>query len=61
MKALGLRGFGLRDVEVRSGQPPSVRLHGAAARVAAQSGAGIRISLTHSGDFAAAVALVEDR
>lgn len=61
MKALGLRGFGLRDVEVRSGQPPSVRLHGAAARVAAQSGAGIRISLTHSRDFAAAVALVEDR
>jgi holo-[acyl-carrier protein] synthase len=58
VKALGLSGgFGLRDIEVFAGEPPTVRLEGRAAKAA--SGRGIDISLTHSRDFAAAVALVE--
>ncbi len=58
MKALGLGGFGLRDIEVCAGEPPRVRLHGAAAAAAADASSEIRVSLTHSRDFAAAVALV---
>jgi holo-[acyl-carrier protein] synthase len=55
VKALGLRdGFGLRDIEVVAGEPPTVRLSGRAAE--ASQGAEIAISLTHSRDFAAAVA-----
>jgi holo-[acyl-carrier protein] synthase len=58
VKALGLTdGFGLGEVEVVSGEPPTVRLEGRAAIAA--SGRRIEISLTHSRDFAAAVALVE--
>ncbi len=56
VKALGLTGgFGLREVEVVAGEPPSVRLSGRAAEVA--GGGGIEISLTHSRDYAAAVAV----
>ncbi len=59
VKALGLTGgFGLREVEVVAGEPPSVRLSGSAA--AAGSGREVRISLTHSQDFAAAVAIAEN-
>jgi holo-[acyl-carrier protein] synthase len=58
VKALGLcGGFGLREVEVIAGKPPRVRLSGRAAEAAA--GMSVEISLTHSRDFAAAVALVE--
>lgn len=58
VKALGLAGgFGLRDVEVLAGEPPTVRLRGRAAEVAGQRS--IEISLTHSRDFAAAVAIAE--
>jgi holo-[acyl-carrier protein] synthase len=58
VKALGLAdGFGLREIEVVSGKPPTVRLEGRAAEAA--SGKSIDISLTHSRDFGAAVALVE--
>jgi holo-[acyl-carrier protein] synthase len=57
VKALGLSGgFGLSDIEVLPGEPPTVRLSGRAA--AAAEGAQIEISLTHSRDFAAAVAIV---
>jgi holo-[acyl-carrier protein] synthase len=58
VKALGLSGgFGLRDIEIVAGEPPTVCLSGRAAEAAA--GAGIDISLTHSRDYAAAIAMVE--
>jgi holo-[acyl-carrier protein] synthase len=58
VKALGLTGgFGLREVEVVAGEPPQVRLKGRAASAAA--GRNVKISLTHSRDFAAAVAIAE--
>ncbi len=58
VKALGLSGgFGLGQIEVRAGEPPTVELSGRAAEVA--GGRSIDISLTHSRDFAAAVAIVE--
>jgi holo-[acyl-carrier protein] synthase len=57
VKALGIsEGFGFRDIEVVAGEPPTVRLSGKAAEAAA--GRDVEISLTHSRDNAAAVALV---
>ncbi len=56
VKALGLTGgFGLREVEVVAGEPPTVRLSGSAA--AAAKGDRIDVSLAHSRDFATAVAV----
>lgn len=56
VKALGLSGgFGLREIEVLAGEPPVVRLSGAAATAAGERE--IEISLTHSRDYAAAVAI----
>jgi holo-[acyl-carrier protein] synthase len=56
VKALGLSGgFGLREIEVVAGEPPTVRLSGGAAEAAA--GREVDISLTHSRDNAAAVAI----
>jgi holo-[acyl-carrier protein] synthase len=58
VKALGLSGgFGLREIEVLAGEPPSVRLAGRAA--AAAGDRRVEISLTHSRDNAAAVAIAE--
>jgi holo-[acyl-carrier protein] synthase len=58
VKALGLRGgFGLGEIEVVAGEPPTVSLSGRAADSAA--GRSVGLSLTHSRDFAAAVAIVE--
>jgi holo-[acyl-carrier protein] synthase len=58
VKALGLSaGFGLRQIEVVAGEPPVARLSGPAADAAA--GRRVEISLTHSRDFAAAVAIVD--
>lgn len=58
VKALGLSGgFGLRDIEVLEGRPPAVRLSGRAEEAAA--GLAVKISLTHSRDFAAAVAMAD--
>ena len=54
IKALG-QGVSPRDIEVVSGEPPAVRLHGRAAEVAADTE--IAISLTHSRESAAAVAI----
>ena len=60
-KALALRAWSPRDVEVVGGgdEPPRVRLSGAAAERAAQLGVSVSISLTHTRALAAAVALVE--
>ncbi len=58
VKALGLSGgFGLGQIEVVAGEPPVVRLSGRAADAAA--GRRVDLSLTHSRDFAAAVAIVD--
>jgi holo-[acyl-carrier protein] synthase len=58
VKALGLSGrFGLREIEVVAGEPPAVRLSGRAAEVA--GGREVSVSLTHSRDSAAAVAIAE--
>jgi holo-[acyl-carrier protein] synthase len=60
VKALGLGdGFGLRDIEVLSGGPPRIRLSGRAAEAAAARGLELRVSLTHSREHAAAVAVAE--
>ncbi|HVY97033.1 MAG TPA: holo-ACP synthase [Solirubrobacterales bacterium] len=57
VKALGLRGgFDLKQIEVVAGEPPAVRLAGPPAEAAA--GREVEISLTHSRDHAAAVAIV---
>src|SRR5713101_6914090 len=46
VKALGLTGgFGLREIEVVAGEPPTVRLSGHAAEAA--KGLRVEISLTH--------------
>jgi holo-[acyl-carrier protein] synthase len=59
VKALGLSGgFGLREIEVVAGEPPTVRLSGRAAEVA--DGEQLDVSLTHSRDYAAAVAIRSD-
>lgn len=55
VKALGLRGFGLREIEVVAGEPPTVRLSGTAAAAAGERR--LEISLTHSRDYAAAAAI----
>jgi holo-[acyl-carrier protein] synthase len=58
VKALGLgTGFGLRQIEVVAGEPPGVSLSGGAAEAA--DGEQVKLSLTHSRDFAAAVAIVD--
>ena len=58
VKALGLRGgFGFREIEVVAGEPPTVALSGRAAEAAV--GLRVDISLTHSRDNAAAVAVAE--
>ncbi len=57
-KALGLRGWNPREVEVISGEgPPGLRLHGAVAARARELGVEIEISLTHTDTDAAAVAV----
>ena len=58
LKALGLGGLRLHEVEVLGGgdHKPRVTLHGKAAEVAAHRGVEVEISLTHSRELAAAVA-----
>jgi holo-[acyl-carrier protein] synthase len=56
IKALGA-ALPPSEIEVVEGEPPEIRLHGRAARVAGE--AEISISLTHSRENAAAVALCE--
>src|SRR6266516_708578 len=54
IKALG-QGVPPRQIEVVSGEPPTLKLHGQAAELAGETQ--IAISLTHSRDTAAAVAV----
>jgi holo-[acyl-carrier protein] synthase len=56
IKALG-QPVPPREIEVESGEPPRVRLHGRAAELAGERK--IVISLTHSRETAAAVALAQ--
>lgn len=62
VKALGLSGgFGLREIEVVAGEPPRLRLSGRVAAAADDQGVELKVSLTHSRDYAAAVAIAESR
>jgi holo-[acyl-carrier protein] synthase len=54
IKALG-QSVPMRQIEVVSGEPPRLQLHGRAAEVAGD--AEIAISLTHSNESAAAIAI----
>ena len=57
-KALDLRSWNFRDVEVLgTGGPPELRLHGAAAARAAELGVHVEVSLPHTGRDAAAGAV----
>ncbi len=61
-KALGMRAWSFLDVEVvAAGGPPQVRLHGSVARRAQELGVEVQISLTHSREQAAAVAVAAAR
>lgn len=57
LKALGAEAVPPRDIEVEGGgrMPPQIRLHGAAAELARRQGVGLEVSLTHTGQHAAAV------
>src|SRR5215210_7750728 len=58
-KALGLTGLSFRDVEVVATEAaPEVRLSGPVAARAAELGADVAISLTHTAGMAGAVAIV---
>jgi holo-[acyl-carrier protein] synthase len=58
-KALALEAWAFQDVEVvATGTAPEVRLTGAAAERAAELGVHPRISLTHTRETAAAVAIL---
>lgn len=60
-KALDLRAWSFTDVEVvGTGGAPRVRLTGRAADAARRNGVCVRVSLTHSGNTAAAVAFLHD-
>ena len=60
IKALGLSSpIGMSEIEVQAGEPPTVALRGRAADAASSQGVSVSISLTHSRDFAAAIAIAE--
>jgi holo-[acyl-carrier protein] synthase len=59
VKALGLTSFGLREIEVVAGEPPTLRLHGRAAAAARERDLALRVSLTHSQEMAAAVVVAD--
>jgi holo-[acyl-carrier protein] synthase len=63
LKALGLGGLGLREVEVEGGdrRPPTLRLHGRAAEAAERQGVTLAVSLTHSRNTAGAVVVSRKR
>ena len=59
VKALGLSSFGLREIEVVAGEPPTLRLHGRAADAARERDLALHVSLTHSQEMAAAVVVAD--
>jgi holo-[acyl-carrier protein] synthase len=61
LKALGLGGMRMHEVEVAGGGgvPPRLLLHGDAARVAERQGVELSVSITHSHELAAAVVAVQ--
>jgi holo-[acyl-carrier protein] synthase len=61
LKALGSSGLALREIEVEGGDRDAARLllHGRAAALARERGVELSVSLTHSGELAAAVVLAE--
>lgn len=59
IKALGAPGVGPGSIEIVAGEPPTARLSGNAAELAGDRE--ISVSLTHSRDTAAAVALAQPR
>ena len=59
VKALPAEAIPLSDVEVVAGTPPVVRLHGRARDAAEAAGLRISVSLTHSRETAAAVAIAQ--
>ena len=63
LKALGLGGLRLHEVEVEGGKdsPPTLRLSGSAERAAAARGVELDVSLTHSRELAAAVVVARPR
>jgi holo-[acyl-carrier protein] synthase len=60
LKALGLGGLRLHEIEVEGGgeAPPRLLLHGDAAELATRDGLELSVSLTHSRELAAAVVSV---
>ena len=60
MKALGLGGMRMGQIEVIGGgdHPPALRLSGDAAAVADREGVELRVSMTHSRELAAATVAV---
>ena len=60
IKALGLDGASMRDIEVVGGRnaPPGIRLYGQAADVAESRGVSVAVSLTHDRNTAAAAAVL---
>jgi holo-[acyl-carrier protein] synthase len=59
VKALGLRHFGLREIEVVAGEPPTLELHGRAAAAARDRDLDLHVSLTHSQELAAAIVVAD--
>jgi holo-[acyl-carrier protein] synthase len=57
IKALPGRAIAPSEIEIQAGEPPKVRLHGRAAETAAEAGVELAVSLTHSRENAAAVAI----
>lgn len=57
LKALGIGGLRMREVEVAGGvdRPPRLVLHGSAADLADRQGVSLSVSLSHSRDLATAV------
>ncbi len=59
LKALGIGGLRLREIEVAGGidEPPRLRLHGNAAAEARRQGVDLAVSLSHSRELATAVVI----
>lgn len=63
LKALGLGGLRLHEVEVEGGgdSAPRLRLHGSARELALRKGVELEVSLSHSREIAAAVVISSRR